>query len=724
LALRVAGEAQRAFPNGTWLVKLATLQDGELLAQTVTAALGLVDRSPWSPMDTFLEFVHDKTLLLVLDNCEHLLDACAGFVGRLLGSAAGARVVATSRQPLGVGGEFVLGVPPLSVPDPGRPVTAGAFEEYEAMRLFVERANAAAPDLPITSEDRETVARLCRRLDGIPLAIELAVVRLRSLTPEQVLDRLDDRFRLLTGGDRAALPRQQTMRAAIDWSFELCSPEERTLWGRLSVFAGGFDLDAAESLCHDATISSADVVDLVAGLVDKSILIREPHGVHVRYRMSETIHEYGRRLLAKSGEEGVLRRRHWDFYRDRMAQAGEAWFGPHQGEWYERLRLDHSNVRAALGFCLTEAGGERKLFEIITTNWDYWIFCGLLGETRRRLELALERDRTPTADRAKALWVAGRLAILQGDTAGALALIRECRSVAERVNDASALAHAIGHLGVLEMYRGNHERAVSLLEEARDRHREAHDPPGIRWMALYRLALAVTSLGDAERAAALGEEALRMSEAHRADVYRSLALWLLGSQRYQHGDLRQATALISESLRLQRSFNDLWNTARCMEALAWVATARGLHEYAARVFGAADTLWRSLGSSLPGYPPFVASHEACEAELRRALGDAFTAAFQDGAEFTLDEAIAYALDEKTDVSTQKLPEAPSVLTRRERQVAELVAQGLSNKDIAAALVIAQRTAEGHVERILAKLGFTSRTQIASWAAKRDEEQDT
>src|SRR5215469_612357 len=303
LALRLAAEVRRTFAEGVWLADLAPLQDGELVPQTVVAALGLPDHSTRLPVETLLEHLVDKRLLLVLDNCEHVLGACAVLATKLLSEAEGLRILATSRQLLNIEGEQVLEVPPLSVPEPDQLSAAGSLIEYEAVRLFAERAAAVVPGFAVTAGNSAVVARLCQGLDGIPLAIELAAVRLRVLSVEQILERLDDRYRLLTRGSRTALERHQTLRAAIEWSYDLCSPQEQTLWKRLSVFSGGFDLEAVEQTCADEDIAQEDIFELVTGLIDKSILARQQHGPRVRYRLLETIRQYGQGRLTESGQD-------------------------------------------------------------------------------------------------------------------------------------------------------------------------------------------------------------------------------------------------------------------------------------------------------------------------------------------------------------------------------------------------------------------------------------
>jgi predicted ATPase len=356
LALRLAAEVRRTFPDGVWLADLAPLQDGKLVPQTVIAALGLQDHSTRPPVDTLLAYLAGKQLLLVLDNCEHLPDACAVLATKLLSKTEGLRILATSRQLLNVQGERVLEVPPLSVPDHDWLSAGVSLIECEAVRLFAERAATVVPGFAVTGGNGAVVARLCQGLDGIPLAIELAAVRLRALSAEQILERLDDRYRLLTGGSQTGRECHQTLRAAIDWSYGLCSAQEQILWGRLSVFSGGFDLEAVEHICADEDIAQDDVCDLVTGLVGKSIVAREEHGSRVRYRLLETIRQYGRTRLIESGQEKPLRRRHRDYYHSLALRADAAVMSSGQTEWLQRLRPDLPNIRVALDFCLTEPG--------------------------------------------------------------------------------------------------------------------------------------------------------------------------------------------------------------------------------------------------------------------------------------------------------------------------------------------------------------------------------
>ncbi len=717
LALRVAEKLRRTFPDGVWQVELASLQDPGLLAQTVAAALGLRDQSARSPAATLAEYLADKRLLLVLDNCDHLLDACAELVDPLLRAAPGLRVLVTSRQALGVNGEHVLAVFPLSVPDPDAgPLAVGALEQYEAVTLFADRAAAVLPEFALDASNVDTVVRLCQRLDGIPLAIELAAVRLRALSLQQLLNRVDDFFELLSADSGTVLPRQRTLRSLIGWSFDLCSPEERLLWTRLSVFSGGFDLDAAEEVCPGEELARDTILPLLAALVDKSILLRDEYGSRVRYRLLETVRQYGRERLAHSGEEDVLRARQRDHYLRLARQAEASWQSQDQVDTLLRLRRERANLRVALDYCLTEPGQARVALDIAATLWSYWIFSGSLGEGRRWLDRALALDPHPTPTRAKALWVNSFLALLLGDMAAARPMLAECQELGQRLGDAAALAYAAQFLGLAALFQGDYPRAVTLVEEALAGHRARGDRNG-EWVTLYQLALTATLRGDA-RAEELCTEVLALCEARGTQWTRSYALWVRGLELWRRGDPRRSATLVQEAIRLKRPFDDQWGIALCLEVLAWVVADTGEHERAARLLGAASMVWRLNGTSFPGH--VVSPHHQCEEQLSRALGDeSFQAAFRSGTDLTLNQTMAYALGEKTNRAGKGQAlglRAAKTLTRREWEIAELVAQGLSNKEVAHTLVIAQRTAEAHVEHILRKLGFTSRSQIAAWVA--------
>ncbi|MEU9126406.1 LuxR C-terminal-related transcriptional regulator [Streptomyces sp. NPDC048506] len=717
LALRVARDVRRSFPDGAWVVDLGPVEDGALLAQTVLAALGLDHSSALPALTVLVDHLADKQLLLVLDNCEHLLNASAVLVRMLLAAAPGLKVLVTSRQSLGIDAESLLTVPPLSTPDPDRPPPPKAMMRYAAVQLFVERASAVLGDFTLGEDDRLAVAGICHRLDGIPLAIELAAARVRVLCPQQLLTVLDDRFALLDQGSRAAPARQQTLRAAIDCSFDLCTPQEQWGWARLSVFCGGFDLEAAEAVCAGEELAREQVLGVIAELVDKSVLTMESRRGLGRYRMLETIREYGRDLLRLGGEETAVRRRHRDHYRALAARAEADWFSARQENWSTRLYLERTNIRAALEFCLSTPHDVGAGLALATSLWGNALGAGNLDEQRRWLGQALARDTEPTPARVRALWADGWLALLLGDFSTAKARLDACQDLAERLGDAESLAHAVQFAGLTALFGGDFPAAVRLLEEAYDRHRATADL-WAEWTALFLLAL-VYCLTDNPRASAMAEQCLALCDAHDARWSRSYPLWLLGLQHWLGGDAQRAIPLLQDGLRIARSGRNLLCAAQCLEVLAWATAKDGCGEQAAALLGAAQTTWQSAGIALPGLGRLLHYHSECEARLRASLGDtAYAAAVKMGTELTLDEATDYALGEPpTPPTTLRPAHPPMPLTRRQRQVIELLAQGLTDKQIAGKLVLSPRTVEGHVYRLLAVLGFDSRTQIATWAVE-------
>jgi len=722
LALRVAADLHRGFGDGVWLVELAGLQDAGLVGQTVAAALGFHDQSGGWSVVTLSGLLTDRQLLLVLDNCEHLIDACAVLADALLRACPRLRILATSRQPLGITGEHTLSVPPLSLPGADRPSSPDGLLQYEAVSLFVDRARAVHPSFSLDVGNELAVAGLCRRLDGIPLAVELAAGRMRALSVDQLLARLDDRYGLLTGGSRAALPRQQTLRALIDWSFELCSPAERLLWARLSVFAAGFELDAAEEVCSDDGIPTGAVLDLVAGLVDKSILLTDDGGGRPRYQLPETLREYGRDRLNEYGQTGTLRRRHRDWCQRSAASAESTWFSPNQVEMLARLRLEHANLRAALSFCLTEPGESEAGLAIASALRFYWFISGRLNEGRHWLDRLLNRANAQTPTRLKALYVDAHLATALGEIDAAV-LAEEARLLAQRIDDPSGAAYVAQVRGLGAAFHGDPAEAARLLEEALAAHRRLGDLSAIGYDQAI-LATALSVLGDDVGASALFAECLAMTESKGEYWVRAFALWAVGIQACRRGDLTRAIEAERQSIRLRRSLDNRYGIALNLDVLAWTATADGDGERAARLFGAAQAIIQAVGASSVSTGPTATLHDEYEAAAREAVGDTgFTRAFQLGLRLDFEQAVAYAMGESTQSRVQRsAARRPSAvagsLTRREREVADLIMQGLSNKQIADTLVMSQRTAEGHVEHILAKLGFTTRAQVAAWVVEQ------
>lgn len=715
LAGRTATSLEREFPDGVWMVELANLDEPELLTTTVMEVLKIRDWSGRPPLEALIENLRDKHMLVVLDNCEHLHNACAFLAENLLRSASGLRILATSQQVLGIAGEQTLPVPPLPLDQRTSHRNAATPRATEAAELFADRARAVLPEFTLTEANQEAVELICRRLDGLPLAIEMAAARLRGLSVEQVLERLDDRFRLLTRGSRAELPRHQTLQALMDWSHQLCDQQERSVWAGMSVFSGGCDLEAVEEVCSGEGVERADVVDVVASLVEKSIVSREEQAGRVRYRLLETLRQYGRERLTESGRDAELRRRHRDYYRKLAAKADAALFGPDQIAWLSKLQVEHSNLRAALEHYLSDRSGGRVALGMVADLLYHWITSYYLTEGRHWIDRAL--DRSPAADepRARALWCASWLAIIQGDLDTAAAMLEESKAIGERLD----LEHVLGYVavfsGMVAMGRQDVKTAIVLYQEGIDRHTLTGDPVG-HVLALVRLSLAYSYLGQTADAVSFGEEGLAICDAHGETWHRSYTMMALGVERWLEGDTARATALEQDSLRANRSLEDPFGMGLNLEVLAWVDATEGRHARAASFLGIAQALWNALGAPLSGYGHLVRYHDACEEEVRRALGPSrFLKELHRGLEMPFEEGVAYALGESSAAGTESTdPSTSSPLTPREAQIADLVAEGASNKEIAAWLVISTRTVEGHIEHIMNKLGFNSRVQIASW----------
>lgn len=716
LALKAASELQRAF-DAIWMADLAGLKEPALVPQVVGAAVGLRDQSARRPVAALADFFSTRRVLLLLDNCEHLLDACADLTNALLRAAPDLRILATSRKSLRVPGESILTVAPLSIPDPDRPLpSVEVLRKYEAVDLFAARGAAILPDFEINDDNRMAVARLCQQLDGIPLAIELAAVRLRVLSVFEIAERLVDRYRWLTGGSRTAGPRQRTLRALIDWSFQLLSVPEQALWARVSVFPGAFDLEAAEFVCAGGEIATDEVAELLDGLIDNSLLLRAEHDGHARYRMLETLRQFGQEKLTGPDEQRALSRQHRDWYLWLVERAASEWFGPGQMKWFDRLRLEQPNIRAALSFCLSEPGeAESGLHMATELHRTYWLANSFFNEGRNYLDRLLEAAPEPRPIRVKALYVNAWLTLMQGDTSTTLLMLEECRWLAEKFGDQHGLAH-IHHLsGLAVLHEEGSGASIQLCHDALEGFIACDDWWGVS-MASLALAVAFGRQEESDRAVEMCEKVLRLTGRRGEHWCRLYALTVLAIELWHLGDIRRAASLAREGVLTSLAFSDRLGMTVDIEILAWIAETEGEHKRAVLLLGAAESIARTARVSVLRIGRYIRYHEEQEARLRNRMGDdEFARVFERGARLTLEQATAESLGEAVSSAEGPARES-SPLTPREREVAGLVVQGLSNKEIAATLVVAQRTAEGHVENILSKLGFKSRAQIAAWVS--------
>jgi len=775
LSLQVAADLLESFSDGVYFVPLAPITNPDLVLSAIAQPLDVRDTSSRPLLDSLKDFLAPRQLLLILDNFEQVIDAATS-VAELLASAPGLRMLITSRSALRLYGEREYPVPPLALPDYRTAPSAAHLAQFEAVCLFVDRAQAARPDFGLTAENAAAVAEVCHRLDGLPLAIELAAARTRSLPPRAMLQRMDRRLPLLTGGARDLPARQQTLRGAIAWSYDLLEPAEQMLFRRLAVFRG-CTLEAAETVCageppRPGTASVAlplldtDVLDGLESLVDKN-LIRQDEGVDGQpwYVMLETIREYALERLEESGEAQTLQRR-LILAATQLAESAEyELYGPRQSSWFARLEQEHDNARSSLSWC-EEHGYAQPAFRLVIALWWFWSARGHLREGRERLASVLRRF-PATAEsrharlRAKVLQAAGTLAAIQNDFAAARALHEEQLALSQAMQDRVGEFSALHNLGTAAGQQGDHAAAreyldasVTIARELGGQHLAA---------ALHHFGVVVSELGDFTLARAYFEEALSVSrdisvpptslaqtlltyavalleqrhldeaEGHAAEALelchqvgdrRSMALALtqLGTIALARGDRETARERLCTSISILRELGDVAAVALVLERFVVLASASGQPTEAIRLAGAADAIraFASTPLSLAGQAKLNQTLEP----LRRALGsEATEEAWRSGQTLNLEAAVAAALRiaepmppsaEPADVSATAAS-APSALTRREQEVAVLIARGLTNRQIAEQLVITEGTAASHVVHILNKLGYSSRAQVAAWA---------
>lgn len=721
LALRAAAQAMRDFADGVRLVDLADVSDASILVENVAAAVGVRDEAAVPLIDVLVEFLSTRNTLLVLDNCEQLVQAAAEFAEEMLRVCPDLCLLVTGREPLNVAGEAVLRIAPLTVPKPGREPSLKGMPRFDSVNLFAERAAAVVPGFELDEDNKGAVAGICARLDGLPLAIELAAARMRTLSPQQILQRLNDRYSLLTQAARTAPSRQQTLRLCVDWSFDLCTPAEQQLWSQLSMFAGSCELDAVEGVC-DADTAPLSLLDVLSSLVDKSILVREESGTVVRFRMLEILRDYGRQKLRETGRFGEIRVRHHDWYQQLIADAAAGWISAEQPQWIARLEREQGNLRDALEYCLAEDTPAAIEAGLCTAAglYEFWNFRGLYGEGRTWLNRLLSRPGPHSVPvRIDALCAAGKLNAMQGEFPAAAARLQEARALAGSELRPPAGAQIAYAEGLLDLARGESDGAREHFGQAVDL--TESDPHGqLRMSALALLGWAYEQAGETLRAGDFYRDVLAVTEPRGEVLHRAAALRGLGVTEWRRGARERAQQLLTEALRVNSGLNSTVITVFCLDALAWTFDPRRDAERAAVLLGAAHGLTPAGSQVTTVYGNMARYHEECEQAARRVLGErSFDTARRRGLAMSMDAAVAYALGAPE--SATPAGSASGALTKRERQVADLVAQGLSNKQIAAKLVISQRTAQSHVEHILTKLGFTSRAQIAAWIT--DDGQD-
>lgn len=693
LALQVAARLVEDYPDGVWLVELAALADPAQLPQTVAAALGVREQPGRPPEETLLAALRPRRLLLLLDNCEHLRDACARLAERLLRACADLRILATSREPLGLAGETARRVPSLALPDPHRLPALETLAQVEAVQLFVERAQAAHPPFALAAANATLVAAICARLDGIPLALELAAAQVRALSVEHLAARMDRQFQVLTGGSRTALPHQQTLRATVDWSYALLSDGAQRLFVRLAVFVGSFTLEATEAVGAGGSIAAEDVLGLLVRLVDASLALvvaagAEDDGAEARYRLLEPLRQYAEeRLRADEGEAAGVRGRHAAYYMALAEEAEPHLRGPEQLAWQDRQQADRDNLRAALRWFVERGAAEEALRLAVVLYW-FWArreagwaeYSAWLTQA-----LALSEVTTPSQARARALCTAGLVAIVQGETAAAHRLLEEGVALGRQLDDHAAIAEALLWLGAHAMSRGEYREARPLLEESLALWRGLGDAFGVTEV-LCNLSRLIICEGDHAGARALLDEARALARRQGERRHIGYVLEVRGEVAFAAGDLAEAGRLWVESLahytelgdplgiisvailegRLALRMGDVtrararytaslehqrragWQVAasalQALAGLATVAGAEGRADRALRLAGATLAGCVARGLRLP--EPEQEALDRAIAPARATLDERTAAvALAEGAAMTLEEAIAEALQD-------------------------------------------------------------------------------
>lgn len=723
LAIELTQRTQRQFRDGTWLVDLGSLNRGAPIAPAVASALPIADQSNRSALERVVGYLRDKELLLLLDNCEHVLPGSVELVEHLLTAAPGVKILTTSREPLNLAGELIYPVPPLGMPSLDQAHGDEDIEQFEAVAFLVDRARNVVSDFAITADNRQAVIDLCARLDGMPLAIEFAAARLQSMSVTQLLDRLDRRFQLLSRGTRTAQPRHRTLQALIDWSYELCTPGEQLLWQRLSVFPGSFDLDAAEEICGGGDLDPDLVLDHLDQLVSKSVVLTERTGEKVRYRQLMTVHEYGAERLDEGATE-QLRRRHRDCYLRRAETMVEQWCTPRQGEFILRARTERHNSMAALQWSVSTPGELANAARLAVALRHHWVSDGHLSEGRFWLDRVLEKDdaAAATPERGAALWVVSWVSLLQGDHEAGARYLEACRTVAAALQDEALLAHTHHWTGLHSLFTGDLKTAISEYKRAVAAHEEVGDR-GASLTAQFQLGMAQVFHGDPRIALETCERAIATAREHDELWNRAYSLWIIGICHWMLGDHRAARAAATEALTIQKNFQDAICTALTIELLSWVAASTRDFTRAQELSSAATSVWRSLGTTISAFGPHIDQISRASAKrIRQGLDpEAQESRPFEHRHLSKEEAITVALTEPRDAPGDEPDIEP--LTPKEWVVAELVARGLTNRQVAQELVVSPRTVDGHVARILTKLGFSSRVHIASWVETKRVGQD-
>lgn len=642
LALEVASRVVQRYPDGVFLVELAALSDPALVTQAVAATLGLTDRGQRA-MQSLNDHLAARRLLLVLDNAEHLRTACSELVDEVLRECPGVGILVTSREPLGIAGELAHRVPSMTVPDLRQPITVAGLRACESARLFIDRARLLRPHFDLTPHNAQAVALVCWRLDGIPLAIELAAGRMRAMSVEEVSQRLNQRFSLLSGGASAALPRHRTLRSSIDWSYDLLSDSEQALLSRLSVFAGGCTLRSAEEVCGPEDDKRGEILDVLASLADKNLLLLDDHDGATRYRLLETVRQYAAERLVERGDEAVWKARHLAHFAGLADEASPQLSGIDQSSWFDRLESEMDNFRSALAVSCIAAPSLSVGLRMANALARFWVMRSHLAEGRAWYSSLLG---APTIEdhpllRAGALNRAGSLAAQHGDNATARSHFEHALGLFREIGDARHVASVLNNLGISALHDGDIARARELYEESIAIMRALPAKDGLS-RSLHNLGDLLQQSGDLEGAWAVLQEARATAEEIGDRHGTAMTMGTLGLIASQQGRYREAFEALVGALAVDVEMASPRAIAYTLEALAHVAAATGANDRALRLWGAAGAIRASVGTTLPKSEE--AEHLRRIDEVRCAIGDdaAFDQAWQAGAAMSRDEAVRYA----------------------------------------------------------------------------------
>jgi len=766
LALEAAADLLDNFADGVWLVELAPVARAEHVPQMVATVLGVEEKRDRSYLAALCAYLQRRSPLLVLDNCEHLIEACAALVDALLHACPTLTILTTSREPLHVPGEVIYPIKPLSTPTESL-VSAASVLDYEAPQLFVTRARAASPSFVVTDDNAPAIAQICIRLDGIPLALELAAPRVRGLAAEELAARLEHRFRLLVYGFRVAPPRHQTLRALLDWSYGLLTGPEQRIFRRLALFTGGFSLEAAEVICADDELDADLIVDLLLRLVDKSLVVADEDSAGTRrYRLLETMRQYAMERLAAPGEERAVAQRHAAYFLQRAEEADAGIKSPQFATWYAWLVREQENLRSALRWLIEDRQAESALRLSVALGW-FWYVRGYLSEARASFEtvLSLPETATRTVLRSRVCFLAGVVAWSLGDYPKAASLADDALAIGRELGASQQIGQALNVQAGLKSDHGDYAAARALLVESLEVYQDIEDDWS-RSLALYWLGVVSWEEGDVDQARALHDQALELRRKMGDRWGVGTSLGRLAEISAQLGDHLATRAFADEALAIARQLGNRRGVARNLWYLATAALGQGDHATGADLYWASLTAWQDIGErgfiprALEGIAGVVAARGSATvalclagaaAKLREDLGTVSVPvertqislwlesarrtlgardadkAWERGRRMTMEAAVDLGqstlstvkpADSVWQAKTTPQPREPVALTARECEVVSLIARGFTNRQIADVLVVSERTVEVHIAHIRAKLGLASRTRIATWAVEQ------